>query len=296
LSTLHTGSWIHGDFDIWIGDPEENRAWELLGHTRDFLQAKADRHEITPDQFKKAMQEIYAAEGSDWFWWYGGDFVTDNDLLFDELFRTHLQNVYRICGAPIPDVLKTNICRSEVAREVRKPTDLITPVIDGLITSYYEWAGAGVYEAGRNMGAMYRSERCVEAVHFGSDLTTFYLRVDFRKGVQIPAKATLRVNFVDPTHRALIVSRLKPDLDGAQLWLTDPDAAYRKLIDVRLIKFEKILELGVPLADLGWKQREQASFFVQLLENDVELERHPDIGTLNMPVPDELFAAENWSV
>jgi alpha-amylase/alpha-mannosidase (GH57 family) len=296
LSTLHTGSWIHGDFDIWIGDPEENRGWELLGHTRDFLQARADRHEITPDQFKKAMQEIYAAEGSDWFWWYGGDFVTDNDLLFDELFRTHLQNVYRICGAPIPDVLKTNICRSEVAREVRKPTDLITPVIDGLITSYYEWAGAGIYEAGRNMGAMYRSERCVEAVHFGSDLTTFYLRVDFRKGAKIPAKATLRVNFVDPTHRALIVSRLKPDLDGAELWLTDPDAAYRKLIDVRLIKFEKILELGVPLADLDWKQREQASFFVQLLENDVELERHPDIGTLNMIVPDELFATENWWV
>jgi hypothetical protein len=204
--------------------------------------------------------------------------------------------VYRICGAPIPDVLKTNICRSEVAREVRKPTDLITPVIDGLITSYYEWAGAGIYEAGRNMGAMYRSERCVEAVHFGSDLTTFYLRVDFRKGAKIPAKATLRVNFVDPTHRALIVSRLKPDLDGAELWLTDPDAAYRKLIDVRLIKFEKILELGVPLADLDWKQREQASFFVQLLENDVELERHPDIGTLNMIVPDELFATENWWV
>ncbi len=164
------------------------------------------------------------------------------------------------------------------------------------MTSYYEWAGAGVYEAGRNMGAMYRSVHCVETVHFGSDLTTFYLRVDFRKGVEIPAKATLRVNFVDPTHRALIVPRLKPDLDAAELWLTDPDATYRKLIDVRLIKFVKILEVGVPLADLGWKQREQASFFVQLLENDVELERHPDIGTLNMPVPDDLFTAENWWV
>ncbi|MGA2140226.1 MAG: glycoside hydrolase family 57 protein, partial [Verrucomicrobiia bacterium] len=199
LSTLHTGSWIHADFDIWIGEPEENRGWELLGHTRDFLQAKADRHEITPEQLKKALQEIYAAEGSDWFWWYGGDFVTDNDLIFDELFRTHLQNVYRICGVPIPDVLKTNICRSEVAREARKPTDLITPQIDGLITSYYEWAGAGLYEAGRNLGAMYRSERCIEAVHFGSDLTTFYLRVDLRKGVELPSQAALRVNFVDPT-------------------------------------------------------------------------------------------------
>jgi len=34
----------------------------------------------------------------------------------------------------------------------------------------------------------------------------------------------------------------------------------------------------------------------QLLEREVELERHPDIGTLNLTVPDELFSAENWWV
>ena len=296
LSTLHTGSWIHGDFDIWIGDPEENRGWELLGQTRNFMQAKADRREITSEQYKKALQEIYAAEGSDWFWWYGGDFVTDNDLIFDELFRTHLQNVYRICGAPIPDVLKTNICRSEVARETRKPTDLITPQIDGQITSYYEWAGAGVYEAGRNMVAMYRSERCVDSVHFGSDLTNFYLRVDFRKDIVLPATTSLRINFVDPTHRALVVQRLAPETRSAELWLTEPDASYRKLSDIASIKLDRILEVGIPLAELGWKKRELAAFFVQILDQDVEVERHPDIGTLSLTVPDDLFAAENWWV
>jgi alpha-amylase/alpha-mannosidase (GH57 family) len=296
LNTLHTGSWIRADFDVWIGEPEENRGWELIGQTRDFLQRKADQHEITSEQHAKAMQEIYAAEGSDWFWWYGSDFVTDNDLIFDELFRTHLQNVYRICEVTVPDVLKTNICRSEVAREIRKPTDLITPTIDGLITSYYEWAGAGVYEAGRNMGAMYRSERCVEAVQFGADLTTFWLRVDFRKDVELPPKVGLRVNFVDPTHRALVVLQLTPDLKKAELWVTDPEGASRKLTETNLIKFDKILELGIALADLGWKQREQAAFFIQLLDGDVELERHPDIGTLTLTVPDELFTAENWWV
>jgi alpha-amylase/alpha-mannosidase (GH57 family) len=295
LSTLHTGSWIRADFDVWIGEPEENRGWELLGQTRDFLQRKTDQREITSEQHEKAMQEIYAAEGSDWFWWYGSDFVTDNDLIFDELFRTHLQNVYRICGVSIPDVLKTNICRSEVASEVRKPTDLITPTIDGLITSYYEWAGAGVYEAGRNMGAMYRSERCVEAVHFGANLTTFYLRVDFRKDIQLPPKVELRVNFIEPTHRALIIE-LTPGLNRADLWVTDPESAPRKLTEINLVKLDKILELGISLSELGWKQREQATFFIQLLDLDVELERHPDIGTLSLSVPDELFATENWWV
>jgi alpha-amylase/alpha-mannosidase (GH57 family) len=296
ISTLHTGSWIHADFDIWIGDPEENRAWELLGQTRDLLQARADRREITPEQYKKAMQEIYAAEGSDWFWWYGGDFVTDNDLIFDELFRTHLQNVYRICGVPVPDVLKTNICRSEVTRETRKPTDLVTPTIDGIITSYYEWVGAGVYETGRNLVAMYRSEHCVESIHFGSDLTSFYVRVDFRRDVRLPAGASLRINFVEPTHRALIIQRLVPKLNSAELWLTESDSSYRKLSDVTSIRFDRILELAIPLADLGWNRRDVAAFFVQVLDQDVELERHPDIGTLSLTVPDELFAAENWWV
>ena len=40
----------------------------------------------------------------------------------------------------------------------------------------------------------------------------------------------------------------------------------------------------------------RANFFVQLLEQDVELERHPDIGALSLTVPDELFATENWWV
>ena len=296
LSTLHTGSWIRADFDIWIGDPEENRGWELLGQTRDFLQRMADRRDITPEQYQKALWEIYAAEGSDWFWWYGGDFVTENDVIFDELFRTHLQNVYRICGVPLPEVLKTNICRSEIAQETQRPTDLITPTLDGLITSFYEWTGAGVYVAGRNLVAMYQSERGIDAIYFGSDLNNFYLRIDFRKGVDLPRQAALRVHFVDPNRRTLVVPKLARAVTHAELWSTPPDGERQKLSDIASIRFDRIFELGIPLTDLGWKPREAVAFFVQLLDQDVELERHPDMGTLNLTVPDELFAAENWWV
>jgi hypothetical protein len=89
---------------------------------------------------------------------------------------------------------------------------------------------------------------------------------------------------------------LTHEVSRADLLATDPDSAPRKLAEVSLIKFDKILELGIPLADLGWEQRDQAAFFIQLLDQDVELERHPDIGTLSLPVPDELFTAENWWV
>jgi hypothetical protein len=42
-----------------------------------------------------AWEAMYAAEGSDWFWWYGSDqSAPAGDEPFDVAFRTHLENVY----------------------------------------------------------------------------------------------------------------------------------------------------------------------------------------------------------
>ena len=68
ITTLHTGSWIGSNFDIWIGDEEENRAWDLLGQTRAFLQREIVAGRLSAEQRCAALREIYAAEGSDWFW------------------------------------------------------------------------------------------------------------------------------------------------------------------------------------------------------------------------------------
>ena len=51
-----------------------------------------------------AWEEIYVAEGSDWCWWLGGDRTSDQDYLFDELFRNHLSNMYRLIGQEPPRV------------------------------------------------------------------------------------------------------------------------------------------------------------------------------------------------
>ena len=72
--------------DIWIGDPEENKGWEWLKETRHFLVERIARDGLPPERVAEAWWEIYAAEGSDWFWWYGPDFTIDTDFLFDELF------------------------------------------------------------------------------------------------------------------------------------------------------------------------------------------------------------------
>ena len=67
----------------------------------------------------RAWDEIYIAEGSDWFWWYGDDHSSAQDALFDYLFRKHLQNIYTLLGdEPPPDTVKT---RSKIAAVTRAP-------------------------------------------------------------------------------------------------------------------------------------------------------------------------------
>jgi len=105
LESLWPGSWINANFDTWIGEHEENGAWNMLGRVRRDVEswgiAPPRMTERTPANAKRkaeiAMWEaLLAAEGSDWFWWFGDDQnAPGGDEPFDEAFRTHLANVYR---------------------------------------------------------------------------------------------------------------------------------------------------------------------------------------------------------
>ena len=114
VSPLFTASWIdemgspHGnDLNIWIGSPEENRAWELLGAAR----ARLEEAGATPESHPKAFESLYIAEGSDWFWWFGDDFMlpAGGDWMFDWLFRERLKDVYRYLGEDPPGALDAPI-------------------------------------------------------------------------------------------------------------------------------------------------------------------------------------------
>ena len=106
IEKLWPGSWIGADFSTWIGEGEENAAWELLARTRDYLESTGipapDPASPLPGREEPgyaaamAWEEMYAAEGSDWFWWYGSDQnAPGGDEPFDVAYRTHIANVYR---------------------------------------------------------------------------------------------------------------------------------------------------------------------------------------------------------
>ena len=92
---LPTGSWIDddgdgiGDLMRWIGEWEENVAWQILLKTRQDLEAYDPNRTLT-----KAWWYMYAAEGSDWFWWYGRDQEVPGEENFDYLFRLYIKFIY----------------------------------------------------------------------------------------------------------------------------------------------------------------------------------------------------------
>lgn len=97
------GSWIHADFSVWAGHEEDRRAWTVLARARSVWERQSA---LVPDAAADAAYEsLLAAEGSDWFWWYGDDHSSALDAVFDRLFRSHVCRVYECLGVPVPEVL-----------------------------------------------------------------------------------------------------------------------------------------------------------------------------------------------
>jgi len=125
LPRIETGSWIGADFHVWIGDPEKNRAWDLLAVTRNFLVDELKKKIHSEAVKEAAWEEIYAAEGSDWFWWFGEPNNSAHDTIFDRQFRLRLQNVYKILGQNYPPELDQPIANTEPKTAPLVPTSLI---------------------------------------------------------------------------------------------------------------------------------------------------------------------------
>jgi alpha-amylase/alpha-mannosidase (GH57 family) len=177
LKTLVPGSWINANFNVWIGAPEDNRAWDYLYHAREFYALHAAH--ASEAQRKLAFEEILIAEGSDWNWWYGPEHHSANDRDFDELYRKHLSNVYQALGASPPDYLAQPITAGEVRPAFTPQTHYIHPRVAGDKIRYFEWMGAAIYTADQRAGAMHGKQFLLDSVYAGIDSTFVYGRLDF---------------------------------------------------------------------------------------------------------------------
>ncbi|MDQ7030398.1 MAG: hypothetical protein Q9O62_11775 [Ardenticatenia bacterium] len=121
-----------------------------MGRVRAFVARRLNRLDDTTAA--EIMEAIYAAEGSDWFWWYGRDQNSGDDAAFDAQFRRTLARVYELMDAPVPAFLKVPIIPAEPVLPHMSAEGLITPQIDG-VAQEDEWQG------GRSVPGGLRSQR-----------------------------------------------------------------------------------------------------------------------------------------
>ena len=253
LETLFPGAWFSPNYDTWIGETEENVAWNYLGKTRDFL-AKYDvakTKEASPEAIAKALDYMYLAEGSDWFWWYGSDQDSGVDTYFDTGFRALLAKVFESLGEPVPTFVKIPIIPKTPEQPTQAFTGLATPIVDGDV-SQKEWETAAVYPAD-GTGA-------VKTLSYTMDGKNIYFRMDIDAASEEPESLGVYLNI--PSAAASNPFALTPD---------SPETLLLGISATHLFEWTNEATSGYLAEAGGWKQNAALTATAAMGENTLEM-------------------------
>lgn len=291
IEKLHAGSWIDGTFLTWIGEQEENKAWEILDKTRTDLiyetikQKRTISPVLNPDSLRnnieKAWFELYAAEGSDWFWWYGDDQDSTNDLAFDELFRKHLINVYKLIGKEPPSELYLPIVKIGDEKPIQNLQAKFSPKIDGKIDPEEEWKNAAVYLVKKGTGLSTKPGEYLEKVYMGLDNDSIYFLIEAKNSFKdyIGKPYYLAIYFSHPyqkefniyprngektlgyglSYEILINFEKIKSIEELEASLNQAlgNNSWKELYKVKAGISEKYIEIGIPFKTLKLQGRDQ---------------------------------------
>jgi alpha-amylase/alpha-mannosidase (GH57 family) len=292
LTHVVPGSWINANFDVWIGADEDNRAWELLGQARQVFAEQCSRPGHRPENVELARQELWIAEGSDWCWWYGPEHSSGHDEEFDLLYRKHLSNIYRSLDLSPPDDLAVPIKRPQARAVTVPPSAAIAPRVDGEVTNYFEWLGAGLYLPDYHSASMHGGAEFVDALYYGYSQRALFLRVDFSPGflerqeafevrviVDGESRLGLHVPISGRRVESVLVSRRGSPLE--------PQPAAGEKLEVA---FARVFELRLDYDLLGVHANDQTSLQVALWANDLPVQIIPQEGWLTLELTEDLVS------
>jgi alpha-amylase/alpha-mannosidase (GH57 family) len=296
LPHLFAGSWIHHNFAIWIGHDEDNTAWDVLHKTREHLRKRADQASAPPPEVvQKAWEELYIAEGSDWFWWYGDDHSCAQDALFDHLFRQHLQNVYKLLGDQPPAELRRAIKKSSQRLAHSLPLTFLDVKIDGRET-FFEWTNAGRYHCVSERGTMgSNTPGSFTDVYFGFNRSAFLVRVDFDRPARDALRnfEILRVGFEEPGQSELRIYHPGRPMQSWKWYVNGEPVDVDGKIEIGI---DRIAECSIPFALIGVEENQAVQFCVELMENQQSRDRAPRTGNITFTRPTDKFEQVMWDV
>lgn len=278
LDHIFPGSWIGANFDVWIGFEEDNKAWELLLDARQTYDAALDS-DVPPEDRNLALEELLIAEGSDWCWWYGPHHHSENRIEFDQLYRDHLANVYRALKRTPPPELSRPILRAAVQATHQAPMYAIHPVIDGQVTSYFEWMGAGHYQLDPRGSSMHNNRHVVRELLYGANEERLYLRLDFldaEDADRCPVEVLAILN-----GRRI---RIKLSRSGVELLESEVKGV--------LVAYSRCLELSAPFAELHAGPGEPVRVQLSVWQDGLPLDALPLEGFIE--IREFLWAEDHW--
>ena len=289
---IAAGSWIRGDFTTWIGDPEKNAAWNVLAQAR-----SAYATAVGTPTAAEALPHLLIAEGSDWFWWYGPEHTSAHDAEFDRLFRARIAAVYEALGMSVPLEVRQPIARMATEGPV-PPSRWIHPTIDGVVTDYFEWLYAGHLECAHARGAMAPGSDRLKRIWWGCDHEFWYMRLDM-DGRPIPERDSMKVVLTSATPPfKLEVTCGSSGIDA--VWAQGASGAsdavqWGPTRRTGAFAADQIVELQVPLEQLGLKPGSTIQAQLQIWQHGVAVETLPPTGFLTLTLPGDLHDEREWS-
>ncbi|NPV25877.1 MAG: glycoside hydrolase [Firmicutes bacterium] len=290
LRTIFPGSWIGANFATWIGQKPKNRAWEYLARARNDLVRLSRQQPASTEDQELAWRSMLMAEGSDWFWWFGDTHSSALDAEFDELFRRHLINVYRSFNWEPPAFLERPVAETGAIDLVNEPVGYIWPVIDGRETSSDEWLAAGSLDLTKGSVTMQRANYLFERLWFGFNDTYLFIRLDgagcqWLKGAEPDLRESYgeepRIIFQVVHDNSYLIevcaqpgkleqsARMKVELRR------QTDGAAEHVTTIKQFGLEQVLELAIPLSDLGLVGPRRFALAVIIANERGELEKWP---------------------
>jgi alpha-amylase/alpha-mannosidase (GH57 family) len=287
LAKLKSGSWINANFDIWIGDREDQRAWELLKGAKDTFTAAKDR--LEKGQIEACAELLHIAQGSDWFWWFGRENYTPDIAVFDNLFRQNLIKIYQILAQPVPEALTRPIAAAVQANRLNivLPQDYLEVTIDGRISDFFEWQGAGRIDINSYGGAMNIANPIVKTLYFGFDHDHVFLRIDTKKDA---------LTYFENNFSLRVSMQSEHDMWQGGIYKKDQLLYLDNFFSGAQAAAGKVIEIKVPFSILGIGSNDTLELKLEWSFNGQPFQTIPAGDPVKIIVPGDRMYAANWQV
>lgn len=216
LKKIRAGSWINANFKIWIGHSEDRAAWTLLTNARKAYEEKVNL--LSPEKSQQAEKYLHIAEGSDWFWWYGDEHISDTKAEFDTLFRWYIEQVYLTIGDIVPPDVFMSISEQGQKIVISAQKGQVKPRIDGKVHDESEWSNAGYYDASASMSAMHQIGELLLRLWFATDENKIYFRCDTTH--RLHKGELIEINFLAPAPFKLIIKQNTLEISSTNICLS----------------------------------------------------------------------------